>query len=67
VEPAGWVINRCLSAAGVLDPLLVERARLEAVEIERVTRELSPRVAILPWTVEEPVGGERLAALIDAR
>jgi arsenite-transporting ATPase len=67
VEPAGWVINRCLSAAGVSDPLLVERARLEAVEIERVTRELSSRVAILPWTVEEPVGGERLAALIDAR
>jgi arsenite-transporting ATPase len=65
VEPAGWVINRCLSAAGVSDPLLVERARLETAEIARVTGGLSRKVAILPWTVEEPVGVERLVALVD--
>jgi arsenite-transporting ATPase len=64
VEPAGWVINRCLSTAGVSDPLLVERARMETAEIARVIGGLSPRVAILPWAVEEPVGAERLANLI---
>lgn len=67
VEPAGWVINRSLSVAGVTDPLLVERAALEIAEIDRVTHGLSSRVAILPWTVEEPVGAERLTALIDAQ
>jgi arsenite-transporting ATPase len=65
VEPAGWVINRCLSASEVKDPLLVERARLEAAEIERVTRGLAKKVAIVPWTIEPPVGAERLQKLVD--
>lgn len=64
VEPAGWVINRCLSAAGVSDPLLVERAKIEVAEIARVVGGLSSKAALLPWTVEEPVGAERLAKLI---
>ena len=49
VEPAGWVINRSLAAAGVSDPLLVQRARLEIDEINRVTNHFASRVAILPW------------------
>jgi hypothetical protein len=48
----------------VRDPLLVERAKIEAAEIGRVVRGLSPKVAILPWAVEDPVGAERLAKLI---
>ena len=67
VEPAGWVINRCLSAAGVTDPLLVERATLEIGEIDRVTHGLATKVAILPWTLEEPIGAERLLDLIKER
>lgn len=65
VEPAGWVINRCLSATEVTDPLLVERARLEAAEIERVTGTFASKVAILPWTAEEPTGAAHLFALIE--
>lgn len=65
VEPAGWVINKCLSAAGVKDPLLVERARLESAEIKRVTSALATKVAILPWTIDPPVGAERLLRLVE--
>lgn len=66
VEPAGWVINRSLLAAGVTAPLLAERARLEIREIERVTHGLASKVAILPWAVEEPVGADRLSALVNS-
>jgi arsenite-transporting ATPase len=65
VEPAGWVINRSLVAAGVTDSLLAQRARLEMPEIARVTEGLAKRVAILPWTVDEPIGAARLLALVD--
>jgi arsenite-transporting ATPase len=65
VEPAGWVINRSLLAAGVTDPLLAQRARLEIAEIERVTKGLASKVAVVPWAVDEPIGAERLSGLID--
>lgn len=64
VEPAGWVINRSLLAAGVTDPLLAERAKLEIPEIERVLHGLASKVAILPWKVEEPVGADKLLDLL---
>ena len=66
VEPAGWVINRSLSAAGVTDPLLAQRAKLEITEIERVTHGLGSRVAILPWKTEAPIGADRLADFIES-
>ena len=65
VEPAGWVINRCLSAAGVKDPLLVERAHLESAEIKKVTTSLATKVAIIPWMIDPPVGPECLQKLVD--
>lgn len=63
IEPWAWVINSSLAAASPRDPLLVARAAEEQTHIERVQR-LVERVAIVPWSTEEPVGSDRLRALV---
>ena len=69
VEPFGWVVNRSLAAARPTDPLLAARAAAEISEIEAVaTRHApsgidGPRLAVLPYTPEAPVGAPRLRAL----
>lgn len=62
IEPWAWVINSSLVAASPSDPLLVARASEERQHIERV-QENVPRVAIIPWLAQEPVGSERLLEL----
>jgi arsenite-transporting ATPase len=63
IEPWAWVLNRSLAAAGPTDPVLSARAALELAHVERVRRDLSPRVTVLPWLAEPPIGPERLAGL----
>jgi arsenite-transporting ATPase len=63
IEPWAWVVNSSLAAASPRDPLLVARARQELPHIDRVVRSV-PRVAIIPWVANEPVGSERLLDLV---
>lgn len=63
IEPWAWVLNRSLAAAAPTDPVLSARAALELVHVERVRRDLSPRLTVLPWLAEPPIGPERLADL----
>lgn len=63
IEPWGWVLNRSLAAAGPTDPVLSARAALELAHVEHVRREISPRVTVLPWLAEPPIGPERLSSL----
>lgn len=63
IEPWAWVLNRSLAAADPSDPVLRARAALELAHIERVRREIAPRVTVLPWVAEPPVGPDRLHAL----
>jgi arsenite/tail-anchored protein-transporting ATPase len=65
VEPWAWVINSSLAAANPSEPLLTARADSELPHIERVQRSVE-RVAIVPWLTEEPIGGDRLHALVNA-
>jgi arsenite/tail-anchored protein-transporting ATPase len=58
VEPAGWVINRCLAAAGDKASIFVERAHLESAEIKKVTASLATKVAIVP-SAARGLGWER--------
>ena len=63
IEPWAWVLNRSLAAAVPTDPVLRARAALELAHVERVRREISARVTVLPWLAEPPVGPDRLHAL----
>jgi arsenite-transporting ATPase len=63
IEPFAWVVNACLSATATSDPVLRERIASELSQIERVKREHARRLAVVPWTIEPPVGPERLRAL----
>ncbi|OZC03561.1 arsenical pump-driving ATPase [Rubricoccus marinus] len=69
VEPFAWVVNRSLAAARPTDPLLAARAAAEGPEIEAVARDHAPtgpdgpRLAVLPYLPEPPVGASRLRAL----
>jgi arsenite-transporting ATPase len=65
IEPWAWVINSSLAASGPSDPLLAARADAELTHIDRVRRSV-PRVAIVPWMTEEPVGCDHLRALAHA-
>lgn len=69
IEPFAWVVNRSLAAARPSDPLLAARAAAEVPEVEAVVHEHAPRpdgaprLAVLPYTPEPPVGARRLRAL----
>lgn len=66
IEPFAWVINASLAASGTRDPLLRQRIAHEHAQIERVRRDHASRVGIVPWVADEPIGEERLRALIRA-
>ena len=64
IEPFGWVVNRSLALAGVIEPLLAGKASKEIGPIQEVLA-LSPRVVIQPWTrtplVDNPKQAEAVA------
>ena len=66
IEPFAWVINSSLAAAGSTDPCLKQRIAAELEQIDLVRNRHARRVAIVPWTTEEPVGPARLLALARA-
>jgi arsenite/tail-anchored protein-transporting ATPase len=65
IKPFGWVINQSLTEAGVSDPLLVARRNAEERYIREVLELHGPHVVLLPWAVEEPVGTDGLAELVE--
>ncbi len=65
IEPWAWVVNASLAAAGPTDPLLVARAAAEEPHINRVESK-NPRMAVIPWLTEEPIGSRRLLELVRA-
>lgn len=64
IKPFAWIVNRSLAAAGPKDPLLVERAEAEHVQIRKVQSDLAERTYIVPWLPEEPAGYKALLKLI---
>jgi arsenite-transporting ATPase len=63
IEPYAWVINGSLAASGSTDPCLEQRIAAELEQIGLVRERHARRVAIVPWTPDEPVGPTRLLAL----
>jgi len=66
IEPAGWVINQSLAAAGVTDPVLAARAAAETRHIAEVTTGHATRAAILPMLPAPPAGQGGVARLLTA-
>ncbi|MFN7736898.1 MAG: arsenical pump-driving ATPase [Pirellula sp.] len=62
IEPWAWVINSSLAAAIPSDPLLVARARSEIEHIDRV-RQVSQRLALVPFLPTDPSGSKQLLKL----
>jgi arsenite-transporting ATPase len=67
IEPFAWIINSCLAATKTKDPVLVKRAQAEIEEIAKVQENFASRVVIVPWSVDVPVGAERLRQLANAK
>ena len=65
ITPWGWVVNASLAATGTTHPVLAARAATEAAEIAQV-RDMATRHAVVPMLAEDPVGADRLRALVGA-
>ena len=64
IEPWAWIINTSVAAASAKSPLLRRRAANELREISAVANQHADRYAVVPLLKEEPIGAERLRALI---
>lgn len=64
ITPWAWVINNSLAATATRSPLLAQRAQCEWPQIAAVREHHAKRVALVPMQSEEPIGIERLQALV---
>lgn len=67
IAPWAWIINNSVAAASTQSPLLRQRAANELREINSVATLHAQRYAVVPLAHEEPIGVERLSALIGKR
>ena len=67
IEPWAWIVNSSVAAAHPYSPLLRQRARNELREIDAVATQHARRHAVVPLLTEEPVGVERLRALVNRK
>ena len=59
------IVNTSVAAASVSSPLLRRRAANELREIDAVATQHAARYAVVPLLKQEPIGVERLRALIE--
>ena len=64
VEPWAWIVNASVAAASTKSPLLRQRAANELREINAVANQHADRYAVVTLLKDEPVGAERLRALV---
>ena len=67
IEPWAWVINQSLAVAPTTSSLLRRRATNERARIEEVATVHASRYAVVALQPVEPIGAERLAALVEAQ
>lgn len=66
IEPFAWVVNKSLLATDTQDPLLHARLEGERKQVERVRKQATHEVFMVPWTANPPVGVSALEALLSA-
>src|SRR5690606_23277887 len=64
IDPWAWIINHSVAAAAPHSELLRARARNERPQIKAVATHHAHRYAVVPLLAQEPVGVERLHALM---
>jgi arsenite-transporting ATPase len=64
IEPWAWIVNNSLAAAQPTSALLRQRAHQEQQQIENVRQLYAHLMVIVPVQMQEPVGLERLQALL---
>ncbi|MDG9857390.1 arsenical pump-driving ATPase [Pseudomonas nitroreducens] len=65
IEPWAWIVNNSVAAAKPTSSLLRLRAKNEYREIHSVATQHSERYAVVPLYKDEPVGIQRLQALLE--
>ena len=63
IEPWAWVINNSIAATQTNSALLRQRAQNELREIDAVAHQHAHRYAVVPLSIEEPIGVSRLLDL----
>lgn len=63
IHPWAWVVNNSIAAVHPESAFLRQRAMNEIEQIDRV-RMLTPRLALVPLCAIEPIGEDRLSALV---
>jgi arsenite-transporting ATPase len=66
IHPWAWIINYSIAAARPRSPFLRQRAHSEVEQIQVAAR-LADRLALIPLLAQEPVGEDRLAALVSLK
>jgi arsenite-transporting ATPase len=64
IDPWAWIVNSSVAAAAPGSPLLRRRADTELREINAVAKQHAHRYAVVALQKDEPVGVERLRALM---
>ena len=64
IEPWAWIVNNSLAASQPSSTLLRQRAVQEQQQIENVRQHNAHRLAIVSVQMDEPVGVQRLRALL---
>lgn len=64
IEPWAWIVNTSVAASRTRSPLLRRRAANELREINAVATQYAQRYAVVPLLQQEPIGVERLRALV---
>jgi arsenite-transporting ATPase len=63
IQPFAWVINQSFSSNRFSDPFLVDRGIQEIPYIQEVREQHAPRIALIPWQMEAPMGPDHLLEL----
>jgi arsenite-transporting ATPase len=64
IEPWAWVVNQSLAVVDTTSPLLRQRAVNERARIHDVATTHAHRHAVVGLQADDPVGADRLAALV---
>lgn len=63
ISPFAWIVNQCLASTETCDPVLQMHSRSEIRLINRIHDEITPRVVVVPWQIDNPTGASGLGRI----